>query len=188
MAQNNLGSPVYVVNGTTNPLTVTSGGSGNTSDQVRGAFARGVVADPNPVVTGGRDSTGTVRTQLTDANGAAATYAVGTNNVVRRASSGAGGAAELFSSSPITVLSITGETGGTKVYLQLYNKAGGSPVIGTDTPFYTYPIGANSFFTLSLPAGGVLFTTGLGYALTTDVAATTGSAAAAVLGMCLVAR
>jgi len=65
-------------------------------------------------------------------------------------------------------------------YLKLYNKAS-SPTVGTDTPIATLPIPASATgagFVLAIP-GGVNFTTGIAYALTTGVAdADTGAVAA----------
>lgn len=56
-------------------------------------------------------------------------------------------------------------------YLKLYNKAS-SPTVGTDTPIATLPIPASTTgagFMLPIP-GGVAFTTGVSYALTTGYA------------------
>lgn len=65
-------------------------------------------------------------------------------------------------------------------YLKLYNKAS-APTVGTDTPIATLPIPASTTgagFMISIP-GGVNFTTGIAYALTTGVAdADTGAVAA----------
>lgn len=53
-------------------------------------------------------------------------------------------------------------------YLKLYNKAS-SPTVGTDTPIATLPIPASTTgagFMIPMP-GGVAFTTGISFALTT---------------------
>jgi len=65
-------------------------------------------------------------------------------------------------------------------YLKLYNKAS-SPTVGTDTPVATLPIPASTTgagFIIGIP-GGLNFTTGIAYAVTTGVAdADTGAVAA----------
>lgn len=65
-------------------------------------------------------------------------------------------------------------------YLKLYNKAS-APTVGTDTPIATLPIPASATgagFMIPIP-GGVNFTTGIAYALTTGVAdSDTGAVAA----------
>lgn len=65
-------------------------------------------------------------------------------------------------------------------YLKLYNKAS-APTVGTDVPVATLPIPASATgagFIVGIP-GGLNFTTGIAYALTTGVAdADTGAVAA----------
>jgi hypothetical protein len=65
-------------------------------------------------------------------------------------------------------------------YLKLYNKAS-APTVGTDTPIATLPIPASTTgagFVLPIP-GGVNFSTGIAYALTTGAAdSDTGAVAA----------
>jgi hypothetical protein len=79
-----------------------------------------------------------------------------------------------------------GQNGAAITYFQLYNK-NGPPVFGTDTPFLTFPIPANS--ALSPPPGfaGSYFNTGISYGFTTDVAGTTAAAANAVTSFGLTA-
>lgn len=64
-------------------------------------------------------------------------------------------------------------------YLKLYNKAS-APTVGTDTPLATLPIPASTTgagFMLPIP-GGLAFTTGIAYALTTGyLASDTGAVA-----------
>lgn len=65
-------------------------------------------------------------------------------------------------------------------YLKLYNKAS-SPTVGTDTPIATLPIPASTTgagFMISMP-GGVAFTTGISFALTTGAADSDTAAVAA---------
>lgn len=65
-------------------------------------------------------------------------------------------------------------------YLKLYNKAS-APTVGTDTPIATLPIPAattGAGFTLPIP-GGVLFSTGIAFALTTGAADSDTAAVAA---------
>jgi hypothetical protein len=65
-------------------------------------------------------------------------------------------------------------------YLKLYNKAS-APTVGTDTPIATLPIPASTTgagFVLPIP-GGVNFSTGIAYAVTTGVADSDTAAVAA---------
>lgn len=63
-------------------------------------------------------------------------------------------------------------------YLKFYNKAS-APTVGTDTPFLTVYLAAQSTFDIAYPAG-LSFSTGIAYALTTGVAdADTGALTAA---------
>ncbi|MBA3588195.1 hypothetical protein [Methylibium sp.] len=65
-------------------------------------------------------------------------------------------------------------------YLKLYNKAS-APTVGTDTPVATLPIPASTTgagFTLAIP-GGLAFTTGIAYAVTTGAADSNTAAVAA---------
>lgn len=54
-------------------------------------------------------------------------------------------------------------------YLKLYNKAT-APTVGTDAPIMTIPLAASAPFDIDLGEFGFLFTTGIGYALTTGAA------------------
>lgn len=69
-------------------------------------------------------------------------------------------------------------------YLKLYNKAS-APTVGTDTPIMTIALTATSTFELSFPNGGLYFSTGIAYALTTGSAdADTGAVGAGdILGL-----
>ena len=53
-------------------------------------------------------------------------------------------------------------------YLKLYNKAT-APTVGTDTPLVTIPLAAGTAVHVHYP-GGIKFTTGIGFALTTGIA------------------
>lgn len=64
-------------------------------------------------------------------------------------------------------------------YLKLYNKAS-APTVGTDTPVMTILLPANSNQFITASAGGLRFSTGIAYALTTGIAvADTGAVSAA---------
>lgn len=54
-------------------------------------------------------------------------------------------------------------------YLKLFNKAS-APVPGTDTPFMTIPLPANTFQNLPLSDMGIRFSTGIAYAITASAA------------------
>lgn len=55
-------------------------------------------------------------------------------------------------------------------YLKLYNKAT-APTVGTDTPVQTYLIPASSVQHIPIPEKGIAFSLGIGFGLTTGVAA-----------------
>lgn len=110
--------------------------------------------------------------------------AAGSTIFARIASSASSGNPAFLKSGPGLVSLFWGLTGANPVFLQFYNKAS-APVIGTDTPILTYPIPANTYFNQQIANGGAAFSTGVAYAFTTDAAAATGSAAAAVLAFAL---
>lgn len=106
------------------------------------------------------------------------------NLVARVASSAASGNPAFLKNGAGDLTTFWGVCGATAAYLQIYNKAS-APTIGTDTPVFTYPIPALANFSQSIPNGGYYLSTGIAYAFTTDAAATTGSAAAAVTSFAL---
>jgi hypothetical protein len=73
-------------------------------------------------------------------------------------------------------------TSATVTYIKFYNKAS-APTVGTDTPVLTIAIPASAAFNFDL--GGIAFSTGIAYGLTTDAAdaGTTAVAAGAILGL-----
>lgn len=101
------------------------------------------------------------------------------NLVNRIASSAASGNPAFLKGSAGDLTQFWGQNGAAITYVQVYNKAT-APTIGSDTPIITYPVAANAFFVHTLPNNGLYFATGIAYAFTTDAAATTGAAAAAV--------
>jgi len=62
-------------------------------------------------------------------------------------------------------------------YLKLYNKAS-APTVGTDVPVWTIAIPANSERDIPIP-GGMAFSTGIAFAITTGAADTDATAVAA---------
>jgi hypothetical protein len=66
----------------------------------------------------------------------------------------------------------------TVAFLKLYNKAS-APTVGTDTPVMTFMLPANGGIAVPIPAVGINFATGIGYALTG--AATTADTTAVAL-------
>jgi hypothetical protein len=177
------------------PLSTTSTGqlivntgSGSTADQIQGNTASGTTDVGNPVKAGGvynstppTFTTGQRGDLQVDFNGNLQVVVKPEANIfVRIASSAATG-------SPTNAKATAGgafgwwgiNTSGANVYLQIYNKAS-APVIGTDTPVLTYPIGSNSNFNQSIPNGGLYLSVGVGFAFTTDVAGTTATAAGAI--------
>lgn len=106
--------------------------------------------------------------------------------IARRASTAATGGAELLSGAARNLLDFSGQnTTVTPLYINFYDKASGAPVLGTDTPRYTYPVPAMGYFSHTFPMGGLNFATGLGITITTDsiTIPTTGAAAGAVLAL-----
>lgn len=101
-------------------------------------------------------------------------------NVSKRiASSAASGNPDFLKASAGDLTKFWGLNGAAITYVQIYNKAS-APTIGTDTPILTFPVAANAAFDVTIPNGGLYFSTGIAYAFTTDAAGTTGAAAAAV--------
>lgn len=75
----------------------------------------------------------------------------------------------LVRNAPARVFRITGMNNAAAIrYLKLYNKASGSPTVGTDFPFWVETLEASAPFVIDLAA--LLFSTGLGYAITTGIA------------------
>lgn len=69
-------------------------------------------------------------------------------------------------------------------YLKVYDKAS-APTVGTDTPKMTITLPATTAFAIMMPERGVLFPTGLAYAMTVNAADndTTALTAADVTGL-----
>lgn len=108
-------------------------------------------------------------------------------NIVSRLIASAGtGSPTLVKNSPADVTSWWGQNGAAITYLQVYNKAS-TPVIGTDTPAFTFPIAANAPFSRDIPNGGIYLSNGAAYAFTTDAAGATAAAASAVTSFAMLA-
>ena len=101
------------------------------------------------------------------------------NLSARVASSAASGNPAFLKNAAGELRMFWGQNGAAITYLQIYNKAS-APTIGTDVPILTFPVAANAFFSMPPLNDGLYFATGIAYAFTTDAAATTGAAAAAV--------
>lgn len=109
------------------------------------------------------------------------------NAVGRIASSAASTNATLVKASAGEVHNVIAtNTTASIVYLKLYNKSSAAPVPGTDTPFMTIAIPASgSIPPLQFPNGGMYFSTGIGFALTTGPldSDTTAVTAGAIVGL-----
>lgn len=94
----------------------------------------------------------------------------GAENVHRLLSSAATVNATLVKNGPGLVSKIFGRNNAAAIrYLKLYNKAT-APVVGTDVPVMTICLAAGAHFDVDFGEFGYLFTTGIGYGLTTGVA------------------
>lgn len=110
----------------------------------------------------------------------------GAENVARLPSAAASVNATLVKATPGRVFRVFGRNNAAAIrYLKIYDKASAAPTVGTDTPLLTIPLAPSSPFNEFFGEDGILFATGIGYALTTGVADNDAGAltAADVLGL-----
>jgi len=109
--------------------------------------------------------------------------------VARVTSSAASGNPAFVKASPGGLLQFWGQNAVASVrYIHFYNKAT-APTLGTDTPLFSYQIPASAAFNVTMPAGGVTFSTGIAFAITTDnvTVPITGAAAADITSLAIFA-
>jgi hypothetical protein len=119
------------------------------------------------IPSGSEGASGSLQVATKIFNGTGWDRATAPNLVSRVVSSAATTNATNVKASPGKVHEISAyNTTATIRYLKLYNKAT-PPTAGADTPFVTLVLPPNSQLVISYPNGGLYFTTGIGFAITT---------------------
>jgi len=128
-----------------------------------------------PIMTVGQSVAASLQTTATISSIAAGTNLIGKVNVSAQTTGGATSftlisaattnATVVKASAGVLYMLTATNNAATIAFLKLYNKAT-APTVGTDTPVMTFMLPANGGIAVPLPASGVTFATGIGYAIT----------------------